>query len=444
MKKDGLTTLAGKLKNINKMSPNELDETNKILEKELKKRKLNLNNLTNFTTKGQMSPASKAKTSASNSAYRENLTNPNLKLKQTKQDISFQSMRNENFDSENSQLNTSKILTPNYINTDNNNLNNNKSTKRNYFSISSQQKNEKVSFSNREYSENNKTIKKDTSLEQTSNFKDKLNSTGIQFKTIRSNKQLIPMNFNTKTSCGQETEIRHALDKLKLCQKIHLPTEKNYFISEKNMKLLEQAINEKECDINILRGLLNMAKDDIDLYKNRYESINIYIEEILNENSNLLKDIENISEEKKQLKENFDEYSDKYNRMLIFLKKFGELVNTFISMKKSYDEFLELYSDSDTKNNLKGNMVVECFNNEEDPVNSRETFIQIPKKAEFLKLFKDILNEIQSKELKIYVKFYDKNNLNKNQIFKNMNKIQISNLLNFPDKNNIEVASKKF
>lgn len=422
MKKDGFNPRINKIKNVNKMTNNELDETNKHLEKELKKRKLNLKNLENFKGKIHQSPTSKTKTCASNNDFKDSIQNINTSYENTRDKISkkiiltdnsFISLRKENSPN---YSNAQDINIPQRINS-NSNLNINSEIlykpKREYFTpfedfISkkdNKQKTIKKDFSGTISSQ----IKSDRYDENFSNYnyKERLNQSYIHLKTHENYKNLIPFHFKKDQENDEKKQFKQCLDKLKLCQKIHLPKEKNYFISEKNIKLLENAINEKECDINILRSLLNMAKDDIDLYKNRYESINIYIDEILNENKNIIEDLEKILEEKKKIKENFDEYIDKYNKILTFMKKIFNIIKTNINIKSSFEDFIVNYFDQETYINIQTRFIVDC-----EKINDDEkvlTYIKIPKNAEFLQKLQELIKIVSNPELKIYMNFFDKN-----------------------------------
>jgi hypothetical protein len=414
-----------KIKNVNKMTCNELDETNKVLENELKRRKLNLINLNKFKGKEHLSPTSKAKTSASNSIYKDSSTtqNKNNYSKRTEIDNSFNFLKKENFLIENS--NDISILNS-HMNTKQSNLKTNKEKsipgKKEYFSAFEDFKREKeniMSTFKRELSENRSQNRhsRDEQAFNNYSYKERLNQSAVYLSKRKNTKDLIPFKFNKNSDLDETKQMKHCLDRLKLCQRIHLPKEKNYFISEKNLKLLENAINEKECDINILRSLLNMAKDDIDLYKNRYESINIYIDEILMEKSNLIEDLVKISDEKNKIKENYDEYVDKYNKMLTFLKKIESIITTISKLKLSYEEFVENYSDKDTKYNLQRKFFVDCVRIEEGE--KITSYIKLPEKADFLKKFQELIDLATNEELRVYRKFFEKKKIiNSNFFFK--------------------------
>lgn len=441
MKKEGFNPRINKLKNVNKMTTNELDESNKILENELKKRKLNLNNLSKFKAKDNLSPTSKAKTSASNSICRDsNLTNNNNKQNTSKRieiDNSLVSLRKEtspkNYSNETSSLNYKYESKPSVKLNSEKNL----SDRRVYFPEFQDLKSEKDKIKaslKRDYSENRSEINRSMNDNETFNnysYRERLNQSAIYLKTTKNAKNLVPFKFNKNSDLDENKQIKQCFDRLKLCQRVHLPKEKNYFISEKNMKLLETAINEKECDINILRSLLNMAKDDIDLYKNRYESVNIYIDEIINEKNNLIEDLVKISDEKKKIKENYDEYVDKYNKMLTFLKKIQNIVIMINKMKLSFEEFTENYSDKDTKLNLNKNFLIDCERIEDNEITP--SYIKLPEKAEFLKKFQELVELTGNEELRVYLKFFSKDKiLNTTRMFFN-EKNYTQNLSNLGD-----------
>lgn len=415
MEKDGFNPRINKNKNVNKMTTNELDETNKNLENELKRRKLNLNNLSKFRMKDNISPNTKAKTSASNSIYGDsNLTNNRSKYSTKKIDIdnSLVSLRKET-SPKNYSNNTTTL---NYNSNSNMNLNSEKniSDRKEYFSGFQKYREEKDRIKEnikREFSENRSNINRSNNNHEIYNnhsYKERLNQSAIYIKTSKNAKTLIPFKTSKNSDLDENKQMKQCLDRLKLCQRVHLPKEKNYFISEKNLKLLESAINEKEGDINILQKLLNMAKDDIDLYKNRYESVNIYIDEILNEKNNLIEDLVKISEEKNKIKENYDEYVDKYNKMLIFLKKIQNIILMIMKTKTSYEDFLVIYSDKETKVNLNKKFYLNC---EKIDDNKRiPSYIKLPENAEFLKKFQEIVELADSEELRMYLKFFTKDN----------------------------------
>jgi len=414
MQKEGFNPRINKIKNVNKMTTNELDETNRILENEFKRRKLNLNNLSKFIGKNNHSPTSKAKTSASNSVCREsNLSNNNKNTSKRREiDNSLVSLCKEtspkNYSNETSSLNYRYESKPNVkLNSDKN-----LSNRRVYFPDFQEFKSEKEKIKanlKRDYSENrseNYRSMYDNEIFNNYSYRERLNQSAVYLKTTKNAKNLVPFKFNKNSELDENKQIKQCLDRLKLCQRVHLPKEKNYFISEKNMKLLESAINEKECDINILRSLLNMAKDDIDLYKNRYESVNIYIDEILNEKNNLIEDLVKISDEKKKIKENYDEYVDKYNKMFTFLKKIQNIIFSISKMKGSFKEFIENYADKDTKLNLNKKFFIECERIEEHE--KTPSYIKLPEKAEFLKKYQQLIELVENEEFRVYLKFFEK------------------------------------
>jgi len=438
MKKKGFNPRINKIKNVNKMTTNELDETNKILENELKKRKLNLNNLSNFKNKDNLSPNIKAKTSESNSICRDsNLTNNNkYTSKKIEIDNSLISMRKDtspkNYSNNTSTLNCKLESNSNIKLNSEKNL----SERRVYFPEFQESRLEKAKIKTclkRDCSENrsnNKRSLNDTETFNIYSYRERLNQSPIYLKTTKNAKALIPLETKKNSDLDENMQIKQCLDRIKLCQRVHLPKEKNYFISVKNLQLLESAINEKECDINILRSLLNMAKDDIDLYKNRYESINIYIDEILNEKNKLIEDLVNISDEKNKIKENYDEYVDKYNKMLTFLKKILNMIQLINIMKSSYEEFIENYKDKDNKINLNRKFFIDCERIEDNEITS--TYIKLPEKAEFLKKFQDLIELAGSEELRIYSKFFDIDKFKSTRLFFNVKNYN-ENKSNFVD-----------
>lgn len=82
------------------------------------------------------------------------------------------------------------------------------------------------------------------------NIPSEFSTNDMNFKIVKSEKLLIPMT----------DEIN--MDNLKLCQKNLLPKEKNYFISEKNFKLLTDALNAKDEEIRNLNTMLQYAHEE--------------------------------------------------------------------------------------------------------------------------------------------------------------------------------------
>ncbi len=403
------------------MNVNELDESNRILEDELKRRKLNINNLNKF--KSNMSPNSKVKTTANNSSNIKKISINSDKssiISNRKDFYSPKSNNNQVTNKENKRELSENIR---------------KSYEKNSKSLQEQ------NFQNQKLTEN---LNNNNNNYTNTNSNNNNNSNIIYFEKQKTNKKLIPFNFDENSQFDEKTQRKQALEKIKICSKIHLPKEKNYFISEKNLGMLEKAINEKECDINILRKLLDMAKDDIDNYKNRYENINLYIEKINIEKVNLLEDLLKTSEEKKILKENFDEFIDKYNIIRIFNKKIEDIIENLLDMKSMYYEFIENFTDKETKYNLNKMLVIECDiidkenlilnsnnnnnNNNSNNIKDIASYIKLPEKAEFFIKFLDIIKSIESKEIDVYLRIFGRKKFIKTrQNFFNQNNNNINN-----------------
>lgn len=427
--KTGFNPRINPKKDLIKMNPNELDESNRILENEIKRRKLNLNNLQKFKT--NMSPNSKAKTSANNSSIKKISLNSNKS--------SFISNKKDFYSPKSNQTNqTNKNLEPfNQTKRDNSEDLRNSYTRKSNIS-------EDENFTNEKSSEN---------------LKNSNNNSAIYFAKQKTKKTLIPFELNSNSLLDENKQRKQAVEKLKCCRKINLPKEKNYFISEKNLELLEGAVNEKECDITILRKLLNMAKDDIDNYKNRYENINLYLENINIEKENLMQDLLKTSEEKKLLKENYDEYVDKYNTIRIFNKKIEDIFEDLFNMKAMYYEFVEHFADKETKYNLNKMLVIDCDLVENQFVKSENdneikeisSYLKLPEKAEFIVKYLDIVKSLESKEIDVYLRifgrkkfiktrqnFFNMNNYNNNQssfadVKDTSMYLQLNSLENFED-----------
>jgi hypothetical protein len=156
-----------------------------------------------------------------------------------------------------------------------------------------------------------------------------LNTSNLEIKTSKTTKSLIPFT-------EEERKMKDLVSKMKICQKHNLPNEKNYFVTEKNLKLIEDAISEKDTDISNLKNLLYYAKNEFDNFKLKFKELNRVIEEQAEEKAEILNAYDNMAKYNKQLQENYDDYSFQYNKMLIYYKKLESLVHLVIKLKDSY------------------------------------------------------------------------------------------------------------
>jgi hypothetical protein len=192
------------------------------------------------------------------------------------------------------------------------------------------------------------THKGPTSSKKPYSFKNKLKD--IEFVPTKTTKNLIPLNRSSHLTDEDENNLQ--LKKLKLCERHHLPKEKNYFISAANLKLIESAISEKDSDIHSLQSLLKLAKDDIGNYEQKYEELYLTIEETQNEKNQIISHYENLLKEHKQFKENYDDISFQYNKILIIFKKVEKLLE-LLNKEQSEDgikTIIELIKSKELKN----------------------------------------------------------------------------------------------
>jgi hypothetical protein len=234
---------------------------------------------------------------------------------------------------------------------------------------------------------NTKRFQTNSSQKQYS-FKNKLKD--IEFISTKTTKNLVPLNRTSK--CSEHDDNTLQLNQLKLCQRHHLPKEKNYFISEANLKLVESAISEKDSDIVSLKNLLKLAKEDINSYALKYEQVYLSIDELNNEKNQLIDYIDNLNKEYKQFKENYDDISFQYNKILILFKKVEKLLSLIskdTDIESNMKTIMELIKDKEIKN------FSFMYNNETD----KDSLLNSTLDNSYLKL------EAQNKQLK--KKIYD-------------------------------------
>jgi chromosome segregation ATPase len=180
-------------------------------------------------------------------------------------------------------------------------------------------------------------------------FKNKLKD--IEFVATKTTKNLIPMSRHSHLTEDDDNKMQ--LNRLKLCQRHHLPKEKNYFISAANLKLIEGAISEKDSDIQSLKDLLKLAKEDINSYESKYEELYLTIEELHNEKNQLIGTYEGLHKEYMQFKENYDDISFQYNKILILFKKVEklmELLSKDEDVESNMKTIIELIKSKELKN----------------------------------------------------------------------------------------------
>lgn len=400
MKKDGFNPRINinNSKNLFKMSPEELENETKIMEQELKKIKkgnqsTNVSNITSLNT-----------SNATKNKFNKNikkLDNKNIKEHSPRISESIkQNLINMKVDSGSSD--NALYLSKNNFNS--------------FFSSNKEYELQSVANNLRRSNSN-----KNKNRIMIGGFKNKLNmslnDSNIEIRTKSTNKNLIPINQE------QEKHIHNALSKLKCCQKIALPDEKNYFISEKNLKMIESAIQDKDSDIQNLKVLLKLAKSDMDSFQSKYRELYGIIEEQNNEKNSIIENFEFYISENKQLKENYDDICFQYNKILIIFKKVEIFINIVFKLINSYDDMLKkenLENDNSTKNeNLKN-------------------FIQKENNPKFTNLLNNLKELIQEKELRTFNYLYLE--LNEKIDTNNLNKINNSNfLLSSNDKNYIKM-----
>lgn len=250
-------------------------------------------------------------------------------------------------------------------------------------------------LSNKQSISPSKTTSKTQTPTKTKSFKNKLNSQcNLEITTSKTTKSLIPFN-------EEETKMKELVSKMKLCQKHNLPNEKNYFVTEKNLKLIEQALLEKDSDINNLKSLLSYAKNDFENFKLKYKELNKVIEEQAEEKITILKAYDDLAKSNKQLQENYDDYSYQYNKMLIYFKKFETLIHLVIKLKDSYldslkaDNVVTKIETFDSRKNSETNTVIYI------PKTKKETdFI---KRSRNVELFNQITKIFEDEEIKAYL-----------------------------------------
>jgi hypothetical protein len=352
MKKEGfnprINSENNQTKNIFKMSVDELELQNQILEKELKNIK-----------KGSTSNKLAIETKSQNSSKKK------INLVKTKSPTEGRN-KNSNFSNLSTHTPKDKIkVVSNYkLSNPDDSL---------------------LSFNSTRERENTRSNSKNKTPILISNFKNKLNSTilnvgNLEINISKTSKNLIPVNssHNHNHNPIDDSQIKNMVSKLKICQKHNLPNEKNYFVSEKNLKLIEEALSEKESDINNLKALLSFTKNDIDSFQKKYDDLYQIIEELENEKNILLTKLENLLQENKQLKDNYDDFSFQYNKIIIYFKK---IENFLAIVFKWYDSF---------KDKLKNEENEKCLLN--------NTNIVISPNSRFMEIFKNLHNLIQGED----------------------------------------------
>ena len=211
-----------------------------------------------------------------------------------------------------------------------------------------------------------------------SSFKNKLdssviNSSNLEVRSGKTTKNLIPIPSHLEG----ENKMKEFVSKMKICQKHNLPNEKNYFVTEKNLKLIEEALVEKDADINNLKSLLFFAKNDFDKFKINYSDLNKTIEQQDNEKSELIKAFDSLAKFNKQLQENYDDYSFQYNKMLIFFKKIESLIHLVIKLKQSYED-LQIKSEN----------------------------FELGKKTKLIEIINSIISKLKEDEIKAYLSLF--------------------------------------
>jgi hypothetical protein len=255
-----------------------------------------------------------------------------------------------------------------------------------------------------------KCSSKPRSPQMMTRFKNKLdtsilNTSNLEIKTSKTTKNLIPFT-------EEERKMKDLVNKMKICQKHNLPNEKNYFVTEKNLKLIENALSEKDTDISNLKNLVYYAKNEFDNFKLKFKELNRVIEEQAEEKAEILKAYDNMAKYNKQLKENYDDYSFQYNKMLIYFKKLESLVHLVVKLKDSYHdtEKSETIVTKIEKLESKSNKYVKKKPNMKA---SEETLIYIPKTkkndpdlSKVIENIKQISQILEEDELKAYVALF--------------------------------------
>ena len=348
-------------KNIYKMNEKQLEEENKNLEKELKKLKVKGFKIPVDKTRNlAMSNSPKSQTKSS---HIQNLQNSNGKIKII-----------SNYKRTNNLVNESKnesLFDPN----NNTNVQKKKFNKNNENSPTCESflsfNNEISQSFNDVYRSRIHKTEEDPNSRSNSNrkntsFRNKLNkfqndkkekenlisTPNFEIKTSKTKKNLIPLDMNSNfiseknektknlhTHSHSNVQVKSLIDRLKLCQKVNLPNEKNYFITEKNLKLIKEALSEKESDINNLKSLLNLSKEDFENFQKRYDDVCRIIKELSEEKNIILFNLEKLFQENRQIKENYDDYSFQYNKILIYIKTIDKFI---LMMFKWFDSFCDV------------------------------------------------------------------------------------------------------
>lgn len=245
-----------------------------------------------------------------------------------------------------------------------------------------------------------------------------LNTSNLEIFTSKTQKTLVPL---SPDRTNDDTGINNMVKKMKLCHKHHLPNEKNYFVSEKNVKLIESAISEKDEDINNLRNLLSLAKNDFNNFQKKYSELYSLLEEVTVEKNKILDDFEEMLMYNKQLHENFDEYIYQYNRILVYFKKIESIVNFSLNIRDSYREVLK-----DDQNRNESSSVFEISKNSKFWEILKMIDLNISESEKDLKAFNDLFINCKL-DIEEYNQEKEKeNSMNKN----NKSKIELQSLKN--------------
>ena len=367
-------------KNIFKMSDQEIDMENRQLERELEKLKkkgfkIPIKNSRNVVTSS--SPKSQSKPEIKNPKN----SNGKIKIKihPDKTPTILQTTNSKEINSPNDsifseQINSNIInMTPQLNRSNNSNSflsfsNNETSTNKSKDLLK-----EKDSVQREDKTHKLKSFKNNLYRNASDNLKETPN---FEINTYKTKKSLVPIKafpessqffhdnqveINTGPNCinsshshvHSEAHVKKLIDKLKLCQKVNLPNDKNYFITEKNLKLLKESLSEKEADINSLKSLLSLTQDDIENFQKRYDDLAAIIKELTNEKSIILTNLENLFVENKQLKENYDDFSFQYEKILIYVKTIDKFIPLVFKWFDSFCDVLKCDDGSSSDKNKK-------------------------------------------------------------------------------------------
>ena len=201
------------------------------------------------------------------------------------------------------------------------------------------------------------------------------NKSTIDIKTLKiSGKNLIPFskfdptnrncrskspininnNINLSHSNYNDDKIKPIINTLKLCQSCNLPNEKSYIISDKNLKLIEKGILDKDNDIENLNNIIKAARRDFLDAQEKYQASTQINSEIIKGQEKYKNQIIFLNEENSKLKKTLDKYISEFSKVMIIYKKIKKIINIIFSSVDIYTDFLSVHNNPDEEqNNMK-------------------------------------------------------------------------------------------